>query len=328
MGTYKLKSAINNWIETAVYFKRILMYHITKKPFSFPMFFQIQTNNLCNGSCIMCPISKEKNKKPGKMSDELFEKIIKEISGNRSKSTNIWLFLQNEPLTDNDIFNKLKLIKKLSNGEIATGIVTNGTLLTEEKVKEVCEAEVDRIHFSIDAFTEETYTKIRRGLNYNKVMTNIENIRNSDCKTRVTVGFTMQKDNYFELNDFKKFWKKKGITVDISVVNNRSGDLSNFNNISVLRNDIPFKQRFTHNVILRLTGGCIMLATIFNILYNGDVIMCCNDYTKKIILGNVNDESIKEIWTNKKYQSIRELVFDKDFKKIPACSTCTKIRTM
>ena len=71
-----------------------------------------------------------------------------------------------------------------------------------------------------------------------------------------------------------------------------------------------------------------MLATVFNILYNGDVIMCCNDYTKKIILGNVKDESIKEIWNSKKYQSIREFVFDKDFEKITACSTCTKIKTM
>ena len=147
---------------------------------------------------------------------------------------------------DTDIFNKLKLIKNLSNGKIVTGIITNGTLLTEGKIQEVCDSKVDRIKFSIDAFTEETYNKIRMGLNYNKVLKNIENIRNSGCKTRITVGFTMQKYNYFELKDFIKFWKKKGIDTWINIVNNRSGDLSDFENIRLLSKDIPYRQKFTH----------------------------------------------------------------------------------
>jgi radical SAM protein with 4Fe4S-binding SPASM domain len=276
----------------------------------------------------MCPISEEKNKKPGRMSDELFEKIIKEISEYSTEDIFIWLHLQNEPLTDNNIFSKLKLVKQLSNGKITTGIVTNGTLLTEEKIKELCEAEVDRIHFSIDAFTEETYNKIRRGLSYNKVMENIKNILKSNCKTLITVGFVLQKDNYFELKDFKKFWKKKGIAIDINIVNNRSGDVSSFEDICLVHQDIPFKQKFIHNVMLRLAGGCLTLATVFHILYDGDVIMCCNDYTKKIILGNVKNNSIKEIWNGKKYQSIRELVFNKEFEKIPGCNNCTAIKPM
>lgn len=324
----KFKSTFNSLFEIAVYLKRILSYRIIEKPFPFPMFFQIQTNNLCNGSCVMCPISKEKNKKPGMMSDELFEKIIKEISENKSKFTYVWLYLQNEPLTDKNIFKKVKQLKELSRGKISVGIVTNGTLLTNDKIEEICESDIDRIHFSIDAFTEETYKKIRRGLSYTAILKNIEGIRNSNCKVRVTVGFTIQKDNYFELDDFKKFWKRKGIGIELNVVNNRSGDLSDFENIRVLSKDIPFRQRFIHNFNLRMSKGCVMLATVFNILYNGDVIMCCNDYTKKLILGNVNNESIKEIWNSKKYQFVRKSVSKKDFEKVPACKNCTKLKPM
>lgn len=322
----KLKSIINFLIISAIFLKRILAYHITKKPLSFPMSFQIQTNNLCNGSCIMCPLSKEKNKKSEKMSDELFEKIIKEISENRLKYTIIWLYLQNEPLTDNNIFNKLKLIKKLCNGNIVTSIVTNGTLLTEEKIKEFCEAKVDIIYFSIDAFTEETYNKIRRGLSYNIVLKNIENIINSNCKTDLVVKFTLQKDNYLELNDFKKFWKKKGIITEIGYVNNRLGDVFNFKDICLTPKNIPFKKKFLHNIKLRLAGGCFILATTFHILYNGDVIMCCNDYSKKVILGNVKNKTIKDIWNGKKYHSIREAISNKDFEKIPGCNNCRAVR--
>jgi len=313
-------------LELAVNLKRRLMYHITKKPLSFPTMFQIQTNNLCNGSCIMCPISEEKNKKPGRMSDELFEKIIKEISEYSTEDIFIWLHLQNEPLTDNNIFNKLKLVKKLSNGKIKTGLVTNGTLLTEEKIKELNESEVDRICFSIDASTEENYKKIRRGLSYNKVLKNIENLRNSNSKTSLIVRFIWQKDNYFELNDFKKFWKNKGITTEIGIVNNRAGTVSNFKDIGLTHKNIPFKYKFVQNIWVILTGGCYNLSNSFNILHDGDVIMCCNDYIKKTILGNVKNNSIKEIWTSKRYQSIREAIFNKDFEKIPECNNCSLIR--
>lgn len=313
-------------LELAVSLKRRLLYHITKQPLSFPTMFQIQTNNLCNGSCIMCPISQEKNKKPGSMSDELFERIIKEISENRTENTFVWLHLQNEPLTDDTIFNKIKLIKKLSNGAIKTGLVTNGTLLTEDKIKEFNRSDVDRICFSIDAFTEESYNKIRKGLNYNTVIKNIENLRKSNSKANVFVRFIWQKDNYFELNDFKKYWKNKGITTEIGIVNNRAGAVSNFEDIGLTHKNIPFQYKFIQNIWLFLTGGCYYLANSFNILYDGDVIMCCNDYIKKTILGNIQSNSIKEIWNSKRYQSIREAIFNKDFKKIPECHNCSVIR--
>ncbi|HTY74888.1 MAG TPA: radical SAM protein [Candidatus Nanoarchaeia archaeon] len=308
--------------------RKKLVYHITKKPLPFPLTFQIQTNNICNGSCLMCPISKEKNKKPGRMSDELFEKIVSDIVKNRptTDETRIWLFLQNEPLTDNSVFDKLKLIKKMSYGKIPTGLVTNGTLLTKKRIEELCESDVDEIFFSIDASTEETYNKIRRGLNYNQVLENIENLLDSNCKARIVVRFLRQKDNDFELNSFREFWAKKGVSVMTDIVNNRGGSLSNFEDIRLTHENSSLRKNVTSILGLMLTGGCWDLATSFNVLYNGDVIICCNDYAKRIILGNVKNNSVKEIWNGKKYQAFRETVFSKDFEKIPECKNCSLIK--
>ena len=97
------------------------------------------------------------------MSNTLFEKIIKEILKEQLKFTYIYLFLQNEPLLDKDIFKKFRLIKKLSDDKIKTGLVTNGTLFTKEKIQELEKSEIDELIFSLDALTEETYKKIRQG---------------------------------------------------------------------------------------------------------------------------------------------------------------------
>ena len=319
-------SKIKHAIGLAADVKKRLSYRITRKPLLFPRVIQIQTNNLCNGSCLMCPVSREKIRNPGKMSDELFERIVKEIVENRAEDAFVLLYLQNEPLTDNSIFEKFKLIKKLSNGKIETGFVTNGTLLTGEKIKELCEAEVDDVFFSIDASTEKTYNKIRRGLNYNKVLENIESLRISNCKTRVIAEFAWQKDNYSELNDFKKIWENKGIKTFIQTVNNRAGTVSNFEDIRLTHKDFSFRKKFTTILELIITGGCWELVDHINILYNGDVIMCCNDYERRIILGNVKTNSIREIWNGEKYQLVREAIFDRDFERIPGCSDCSSIK--
>ena len=313
-------------LEIAKSLKRRVLYHITKKPLSFPTQFQIQTNNLCNASCIMCPVSKAKNETPGRMSDELFEKIINEISEHRTHDTFVWLHLQNEPLTDSTLFNKLRRIKQVSHGMIKTGVVTNGMLLTEEKIRELNDTEVDKICISIDASTEETFNTIRKGLCYNTVLQNIEYLYQSNKRARVYVRFILQKDNYLELDDFKKIWKNMGIPIEIGIVNNRAGAVLNFEDIGLSYKRIPFKYKLAQNVFLLLTGGCYNLSNSFNILYSGDVIMCCNDYIKKIILGNAWESSIAEIWAGKKYQSVREAIFKKEFDNIPECNTCSLIR--
>ena len=313
------------FLALALSLTRRLHYRLTKQPLPFPTIFQIQTNTLCNGSCIMCPLSQEKHTQPGWMSDELFEKIIKEISENKTKDTLVWLHLQNEPLTDDSIFNKIKLIKKISNGLIQTGLVTNGTLLTEEKIKELNTSGLDRICFSIDASTKKTYNTIRKGLDYDTVLHNIETLRKSKSKTQIFVRFIWQKENYHELLEFRNYWKKKGIPQEIGVVNNRAGTVSNFKDIGIPKGDIPFRYRLIQNMWSHLTKGCYHLANSFNILYNGDVILCCNDYRKKTTLGNVQNTSIKEIWASKKYQSIREAIFNHDFEKIPECKQCSEL---
>jgi radical SAM protein with 4Fe4S-binding SPASM domain len=278
----------------------------------------------------MCPISQNNKNKAEVISDELFEKIIKEISQNQLRFTFVYLFLQNEPILDKDIFKKLKLVKKLSNGKLKTGIVTNGTLLKEEKIQELLDSKVDELIFSLDALTEETYNKIRQGLNFKNAMKNIENVIDSDFDKYLAVKFVLQKYNVAELKEFKEYWTKKGIPIQISPLNNRSGDLGSYNELFLKRRESSFLVKLKLNILNLVTGriiskGCSTPITTFNILYTGDVILCCDDFSNKMILGNVNESTIKEIWNSKKYKEIRKMLYNGEREKISVCRTCSKI---
>jgi len=324
----EINNMIRHIIDNAFFQKRILDYNIKKKVHSFPSLFQIQTINSCNGNCIMCPNSQNKNFKPELMPNKLFEKIVNEISKEKSKHTYIYTYLQNEPLMDNDIFKKIKLIKDISNGRIKTGLVTNGTLFNKEKIKELEESEVDILLFSLDAFSEETYNKIRKGFNFKTVLNNLNNVIISDYNGILRVGFIKQKDNISELKDFKKFWKKNRLWPHISYIHNRSGDLYNFDKICLNKKDTPFLVRLKHNIYNNIVKCCENTLVTFNILFNGDVILCCNDYSKKLIFGNVKKSTIKKIWNSDKYQTIRKLLYNKSYEKISVCSNCSKIRNI
>jgi radical SAM protein with 4Fe4S-binding SPASM domain len=303
-----------------------LHYRLTKQPLPFPTIFQIQTNTLCNGACIMCPRSQEKNTTPETMTDALFHKIITEINENQTKDTFLWLHLQNEPLTDPTIFQKIRHIKKISNGTLHVGLVSNGTLLTTETINELNTSGLDKICFSIDAATEHTYQTIRQGLNYHTVLQNIQHLQHSNTPVKIYVRFIWQQQNYHELNEFKKQWKNQSIPTEIGIVNNRAGTLTYYENIKLSPKNIPLRYQFIQNLWLLLTKGCYQLATTFNILSNGDVIMCCNDYTKHTILGNLQHTSIKDIWTNNQYQTLREGLFKKQLQKNSECQHCSIIQ--
>ncbi len=316
---------INGFLQYIIFIKRVVEYTVKRNSLPFPSAFCIQTINACNASCIMCPLTQTAKKTPILMSDELFEKIIKEIEQEQLKFTYIYLFLQNEPLIDKDIFKKFRLIKKISKGKIKTGLVTNGSLFTKGKIREFVQSGLDELIFSIDAVTEKTYKKVRQGLNFKDVLNNIKNVINSDFIGYLAVKFVVQKDNMAELEQFKKYWLSKGIPVQITDLRNRSGDLNSFDDIRLDDKNHTFFGDVISFVMRRMIRGCSTPLTTFNIMSNGDVILCCDDFNNKLILGNVHELSIKEIWNSKNYKKIREMLFKGEFEKIPACRTCSKI---
>jgi radical SAM protein with 4Fe4S-binding SPASM domain len=55
--------------------------------------------------------------------------------------------------------------------------------------------------------------------------------------------------------------------------------------------------------------------------YNGDVLLCPHDWHKKLIIGNLNESSLCEIWKSKKMLEVRRLLGNKD-RNFEPCNKC------
>lgn len=127
-------------------------------------------------------------------------------------------------------------------------ILTNGILFTDEIWQDL-EIRYDEIGIavSIDACTEETYRKIRKG-NFAKltqVMNKLSTLRKEKRLIYLHMNFVIRQDNCHELHDFILWGKRLGVDrIYISKVENWIYPEEKFEKVSVFDDDNCVKAQF------------------------------------------------------------------------------------
>ena len=181
-----------------------------------------------------------------------------------------------------------------------TTFSTNASLLIEKKSIKLIESGLDDIRFSIDGITKETFENIRKGLNYEQVMNNclrFIKLRNErGIKPMIQVRMVLQKENESEEEEFKRFWLSKLSSQDIvssKPMHNWGNQLENY-------------EKRADELNKYSSMPCISPWSTAVIHFDGKVPLCGCDYNNKIIMGDLNKQTIQEIWQSKKFEQIRE----------------------
>lgn len=268
-----------------------------------PKCIDIGTTNLCNASCIMCPHTKLKNF--GTMDMELYKKIIDNCE--RLEIKDVVLSFFGEPLLDKLIFERIKYAK--SKG-LRVSFYSNGSLINKENAEKLIESRLDSITISLDGSTKDTYEKIRKGLNFDIVDKNVERL--SQMRIEVNLVLVELEENKKDIKKFYKKWKDKVHSVNIINMRNWGGTIDKQTT----------KDSFNNNNKNR--KPCAFLWNKLVVDWNGDVVLCCDDWNHSTILGNLNNQTIEEVWNGEKLNYIRQLHMEGSFNRIPLCSKCNK----
>lgn len=289
----------------------------------FPKIVVIQSMNRCNCACLMCPYSytvalEDKTK----MTEEVFDNIINQLSGQKDFETLFFAF-QNEPLLDERIIDWAKRYKeKLPNKRLE--LVTNGSLLTPDIAKQVY-AYFDLVHVSLNAFSAESHKKITGTEHYPRIYENllsISKIFNQQNKT--ILRFINQKANYQEKKLFYNYWRKRGFMVFGFDVNDRLRGVRDFNNkIKLPLNNLKKIKMFALKHIGKLLmPTCPIPFLCLYVKADGGIVQCFNDWTNNHILGNINNQKITGIFQSAKYIDIRKKLLENRLDKNIICSKC------
>jgi radical SAM protein with 4Fe4S-binding SPASM domain len=131
---------------------------------------RMDTNNKCNLKCSMCYFSlPEVAQIPAQtMPLELFRTIAEKAFPH---TETLVLSCAYEPLLSPIFMDALDIVKEYRIPR--TEIVTNGTLLTRQRIEKIVDAGITYLSLSIDAATKETYERIRVNANYDKLLANV-----------------------------------------------------------------------------------------------------------------------------------------------------------
>jgi radical SAM protein with 4Fe4S-binding SPASM domain len=206
-------------------------------------------------------------------------------------------------------------------------LFTNTTLLTTEKSLVLCNSPIiNKLVFSIDGLgTKETYEYIRRKSSWEKVRNNIINFIEIYKKTnRFPIDYYIRPvipSDYTDLpfnpisteEIMKNFKGNFGSDIRIELVPSHSYDgkkeLRGVKRSSTIDNNC-----------WRVESGD------FNFTYDGQVLPCCHlmvKPTQEAIIGNINTQTIEEIYWSEKYQHIKNTLAANRRDKLQVCKDCT-----
>jgi len=248
-----------------------------------PEIVQIESTNICNAKCVFCPRD-EMHRRQGIMSFDLFTRIVDECA--ELGITHVRVHNYGEPFVDRKLVEKVRYAKQKGIKEV--GMISNGSLITEDVARGMIEAGLDAINISVDASGKEVFESTRIGLKYDKVIANIERlvrIRGELGKRRpkLILSFVRQ-NNSADEQAFIEHWRKIADKIHITELHNWGGTLHQHSDVNY---------------------PCYRPWLTFTILWDGRVALCCADFDGHTILGDMNTSSIKEIWNNDLFRGVR-----------------------
>ncbi len=282
----------------------------------FPQYFQIETTRLCNAHCPFCP-SDVWDKKTPYMSDALFTKIADEIISYRDWVK--WVDLQRagEPLLDTKIYDRIAYMK--AGGIKFVAITTNASALNETNARKLLHAGIDEVMLSIDSVDKTEYERLRIGLKYEQVLPNIRNffaLRDEikpECIIRVRgVSFfdTTKEEDVAKINAWEAYWSELRKPHDRIYMKRAH----TWGNQKIVEGHSPTYDWVWHPCVIPFSTG--------HITAMGHMALCGQDYDATISFGDVNQNSITEIWRGEKIQEMRQRHLEGRRNEVSLCRGC------
>ncbi len=269
---------------------------------SFPDHVDIEASSACNMKCPMCFHHKIPKDQVGSMDFDLYKKIVDECAAHKIFS--IRLSWRGEPLLNPKLPEMVRYAKQKGIKDVS--FLTNGLLLDGELARELIMADLNYLVISFDGLGE-TYESIRKPAKYEEAIKRIERFQQmkkglgkSRPVVRVnTVWSAIEKDP-------AAYKRVMTPLVDFIVFNP----------------DKDFYGEINHdpNFVCPYPWQRLIVA------WDGNVTTCCMDYNNRFQLGNVEHQTIQEIWHGDNMKYVREKHVKKQRLALEACKACPEGR--
>ena len=275
----------------------------------------IEPVGLCNFSCLMCPTGVNALKRSqGFMSFETYQNIIEKTAPFNSAIRYIcWGESLLHPLF-------VEMVRKARKSGRITHLNTNASKLTPEYAENLVEAGLTSIKFSFQGTDRETYKMMRQTDFFDGMLDAIGYMRAAQRHgTPYIAASTSITDETPEM--VTAFRERLEPLVDHLSIGRTVFDFLDFN-------AVPKRHRARLEAAAAACTAekshpvpCPEVYDKLSIHWDGAVRVCCNDATGETDLGNINTNSMEEIWRHPTIEKYRKKLARKDY-SLPLCRDC------
>lgn len=270
----------------------------------YPLLVDIELASICNLTCPMCYTISDEFKQvvnSTRMDFDLYKRIIDEIGG---KVPAIRLSLRGEATLHTKFAECIAYAKSKGIKEVST--LTHGGKLTLPYFEKIVKAGIDWITISADGVGE-TYENIRKPLKFDDLLDKIKAMKKYKEDNNLHRPVIKIQGIWPAIQDNPQlYYDTFAPHVDLVAFNPLIDYLGHDRHIEYLEN-FTCPQQYQ-----RLVIGA-----------DGLVMKCSNDEENREVIGDINKQTVHEIWHGEAMQRVRELhKRERGFMDSPVCKRC------
>lgn len=258
------------------------------------------------------------------LNQTLFQNIILQLKNHLHSLT---FYFQGEPYLNSDF---LKMVSFANENGIYTVTSTNAHFLDESQAKATVLSRLDELIISVDGSQQDSYAKYRVGGQFEKVLEGTKNIlkeksRQKSSFPHVVWQFVVFKHNEKEVEEIKRMGKELGV----NEVRIKTAQIYDFENSTEWIPETEVYSRYeksaegNYRIKNKLLNQCWRMWQGCVITWDGKVVPCCFDKDAKHQLGDLKNQSFKDIWFSAEYNNFRRSIL-KGRNQIDICNNCTE----
>jgi radical SAM protein with 4Fe4S-binding SPASM domain len=289
-------------------------------PLSSPYVLMVDPSSACNFHCLFCPTGDTKliqstGRYQGFMKLDLFRKIIDGLELFDAPVKVLRLYKEGEPLL-NPFLPEMIRYAKQSNKILRIDTTTNGTLLKPKMNRQLIESGIDQINISVNGVNDAQFSELTKAkVDFQKYVDNIRDLyeNKKDCTIYIKAIYENMSSD------------ERDLLFDIF------GDICDRIYLEHLQPNWPdfhfdyINVEYTvghYGQKLREQHVCPFIFYIMVVNSDGTVSLCVQDWAHKLVVGDVRNESLLNIWRGKEINMHRIVHLEYRRKDNPICSIC------
>ncbi len=314
VDVWHIVSRLANWLSCA------WSYRTGKMNDAMPTSIALEPANICQLRCPECPVGQGIYRKKGAFLDlALLDKILDESA---PYAHTIIFYFQGEPLLHAQL---PEMIRRAKQKHFYTYLSTNLQAITPTLAHNLIAAGIDHIVASIDGITQASYETYRQGGSLDKAMQGLRLLQQEKKAQKKHVVLEWQclklATNEHEWQEIQERYKSLGADT-LTFKTAQLYDYEHGNPLMPSQERDSRYKRIGDKYVLkkRMNRRCRRLFFNCVIDVHGNVLPCCYDKEGKYALGNIQENSLRDIWLSAKSKAFRKQIAQQ--KDLDICSNC------